>query len=174
MKMKLFWMLFAFLACTSAANAQTVTGSITGEVTDPSGAVVAGAHVVAHALDTGVDTATETNSAGVYRIQFLPIGHYQVTVQANGFDTANVPAFSLEVLQTATFNVQLQVGSAATTVSVSAAAPILNTDNPTLGTTFTTNTIQNLPLNGLDFSAITLYMPGSVDTAGRGGKLSKK
>ncbi len=77
--------------------------------------------------------------------------------------------FTLEVLQTASFNVKLTMGSASTTVDVSAAAPILNTDNPTLGTTFTTNTIQNFPLNGLDFSALTLYVPGSVSTVGTSG-----
>ena len=49
---------------------------------------------------------------------------------------------------------------------VSAAAPILNTTNATLGSTLTANTIRNFPLNGLDFSALTLYMPGAIDTAG--------
>src|SRR5258708_7041124 len=125
----------AAMACLSNATAQTVTGSITGEVTDPTGAVLSGAKVVARDIDTGVDTGTTTNSSGVYTIQFLSIGRYEVTVQANGFGTARVPAFALEVLQTATFNVKLQVGSAATTVSVSSAAPILNTDSPTLDST---------------------------------------
>ena len=159
----------AILACIPPAFAQTVTGSITGEVTDPSGAVIPGAQVVAHNLDTGVDTATTTNAAGSYRIQFLPIGHYQVKVQANGFDSAVVPPFSLEVLQTANFNVKMQVGTAATSVNVSAAAPILDTTDPTISSTFTANTIQNFPLNGLDFSALTLYVPGAVDTAGTSG-----
>jgi len=154
------------LACISIALGQTVTGSVTGEVTDPSGAVVPGAQVVAHNLDTGVDTSSTTNSTGLFRIEFLPIGHYQVSVQASGFETATIPAFNLEVLQTANFNVKLTVGSSAVTVNVSAAAPILNTDNPTLDSTFTANTIGNLPLNGLDFSAVSLYVPGSVNTGG--------
>jgi hypothetical protein len=154
------------------AFGQTVTGSVTGEVTDPSGAAVAGASVVAHNLDTNVDTATATNASGLYRIDFLPIGHYQLTVHANGFDTENLPPFALEVLQTATFNLALKVGGAAETVSVSAAAPILNTSETTLDSTFTANTIENLPLNGLDFSALTLYVPGAVDTAGTSGTTS--
>jgi hypothetical protein len=167
-----FGCMFALLACTTISLGQTVTGSITGEVTDPSGAVVPGAHVVAHNMDTGLETATETNSAGSYRIDFLPIGQYQVSVQANGFTTQNLPPFTLEVLQTATFNVKLAVGSSSTTVNVSAAAPILNTSSATLGSTFTANTIQNFPLNGLDFSALTLYVPGAVDTAGTSGTTS--
>ncbi len=163
---------FLLLACSSAAMAQTVTGSITGEVTDPTGAVVGGARVVAHNIDTGVDTAATTNSSGAYDIPFLAIGQYQLTVQAAGFETATVPPFSLEVLQKARFDMKLQVGSASSTVSVSSAAPILNTDSPTLDSTFTANTIANLPLNGLDFSALTLYVPGSVDTAGTSGTTS--
>ena len=168
----LSWLVFVLVFSVSAVHAQTVTGAVTGEVTDPSGASVAGASVVARNLDTGVDTPTTTNSTGLYRIEFLPIGHYQVTVKANGFTTATIPPFTLEVLQTPTFNVKLTVGNASTTVNVSAAAPILNTDNATLDSTFTSNTIQNFPLNGLDFSALTLYVPGAVDTGGTSGTTS--
>ena len=162
----------ALMAFVPAANAQVVTGSITGEVTDPSGAVISGAHVTAHAVETGIETATATNAQGQYHIEFLPIGHYRMTVQANGFATATVPEFSLEVRQTANFNVKLQVGSTNTSVNVSAAAPILQTESLSVDSTFTANTIQNLPLNGLDFSALTLYVPGSVDTAGVAGPTS--
>ncbi len=168
----IFGCTLVMLLCISIAIGQTVTGSITGEVTDPSGAVVPGAQVTAHNLDTGVDTPTTTNSAGLYRIEFLPIGRYQVTVQANGFDSATLPPFVLEVLQIASFNVKLKVGASSTTVNVSAAAPILNTNDPTLDTTFTANTIENFPLNGLDFSALTLYAPGAVSTAGTSGTTS--
>lgn len=157
------------LACVCLAAGQTVTGSVIGEVTDSTGAVVTSGSVIARNLDTGVDTQTSTNAQGLFRIDFLPIGHYQVTVQASGFEKWATPPFSLEVLQTADFKVRLTVGSANTQVTVSAATPILNTDTPTLGSTFTANTIQNFPLNGQDFSALTLYMPGSVDTAGTSG-----
>jgi hypothetical protein len=164
---------FALLACLPLALCQSVTGSITGQVADPTGAVVSGAHVTAHNLETGVDTSATTNSTGLFRIDSLPIGNYQVSVQAAGFTTENLPPFSLEVLQTANFNVNLTVGSSSTTVSVSSSAtPILNTTDPTLDSTFTANTIENFPLNGLDFSALTLYVPGSVTTYGTGGTTS--
>ena len=87
---------FAVLTSVPIAQAQTVTGSITGEVTDPSGAVIPSAQGVAHNLDTGVDSTTTTNSAGFYRIQFLPIGHYQVIVEASGFNKETPPPFALE------------------------------------------------------------------------------
>ena len=151
-----FGFVFAALMCVPIALAQTVTGAITGTITDSSDAVVPGAQVVAHNVDTGVDTPTTTNGAGYYRIEFLPIGQYTVTVHAKGFDSASVQAFQLEVLQTPTFNIKLTVGTSSTTVDVTAAAPILNTDDATLGATFTANTIENFPLNGLDFSALTL------------------
>ncbi|NYF78162.1 TonB-dependent receptor [Granulicella arctica] len=155
--------------CTGFTHAQTVTGSVTGEVTDATGGVLPGAHVSAHNLDTGVNYPVTTNASGVYNIGFLPIGRYQVTVVADGFSNESLPPFTLEVLQTAKFNIKMQVGSASTTVEVTAAAPILNTNDATLSSTFTANAIQNLPLNGLDFSALTLYMPGAVNTAGTSG-----
>ncbi len=173
MKTNLFRLFFGAalvtLACVSLAAGQSVTGSITGEVTDPSGAVVANAAVTALDVDTGVATQASANASGLFRIDFLPIGHYQVTVEASGFEKATLPPFSLEVLQTANFNVHLTVGSTSTSVNVSAAAPILDTDNPTISSTFTANTISNFPLNGQDFSALTLYLPGAVDTAGTSG-----
>ena len=156
------------LSMTSVpAHAQTVTGAVTGTVTDPSGAVVSGATVTAHNLDTGVDTRTTSNSTGFYRIEFLPIGRYEVTIEAGGFTGQKIAPFKLEVLQTANFNVKLAVGGGATTVAVSEAAPILNTNDSTLAATFTANT--NFPLNGLDFSAVTLYTPGAVSTYGNTG-----
>ncbi len=164
--------MLAILLAVPGLLAQTVTGNITGEVTDPSGAVVPGAQVVAHNLDTGVASPATTNSVGLYRIDFLPIGRYQVGVQAPGFVSATLPAFSLEAQQTANFNVKLRLGSTATTVDVSGATPILNTNDAVIASTFTANTIQNFPLNGLDFSALTLYVPGAVDTQGTSGTQS--
>ena len=161
-----------YLVSASLSQAQTVTAAVTGTVTDPGGSVIPGAHVVAHNVDTGVDSAAVSNDAGIYRIANLPIGRYQVTVDANGFGAANIPPFALEALQTANFNVKLKVGGASETVTVSDAAPILDTTDATLSGTFTANTIQNFPLNGLDFSAITLYVPGSVSTLGTSGTQS--
>ncbi len=159
----------AVLLGASLSHAQTVTGAVTGTITDPSGSVIPGAKVVARNLDTGVNSVAVSDAAGLYRIAFLPIGRYKVTVDANGFGEETVPPFQLEALQTDTFNVKLKVGTEATTVEVSAGSPILDTNDATLSGTFTANTIQNFPLNGLDFSALTLYVPGSVSTAGTSG-----
>jgi len=168
------WVVFvlSILVCVVTGLAQNVTGTITGTISDTSGAVIPAAKVVAQNMDTGVSSIATSDSAGVYRIAYLPIGTYRVTINAPGFGQKTIPAFHLEALQTASFNVTLTPGSVSTTVNVSAAAPILNTTNATLGSTITANTIRNFPLNGLDFSALTLYVPGSVSTAGTGGTTS--
>lgn len=159
-----------FLATT--AQAQTVTGTVTGIVTDNTGAVIRNAQVTAHNVDTGVDSKASTDSAGLYRIAYLPIGRYTVQVKADGFGAQTVPAFQLEALQTTSFNIKLAVGASESTVNVSEAAEILDTNDATLSGTFTANTIENFPLNGLDFSALTLYVPGAVSTAGTSGTTS--
>jgi hypothetical protein len=158
------------LTIPSPLSAQTVTGSVGGTVTDPSGAVVPNAQVTAHNIATGVDTQATTNGAGTYEIHFLPIGQYEVTVTASGFATQKFPAFALEVNQVAKVDLHVQPGASSTTVNVEGGVPpILNTSDPTLSGTFTSNTIRNIPLNGLDFSALTLYLPGAVSTAGTAG-----
>jgi Carboxypeptidase regulatory-like domain len=146
------------------AWSQTITGSITGQVTDPSGALVSGATVIAENVATGVKTTATTNAAGVYTIRFLPIGTYKLTVESKGFSSANVPPFSLEIDQTAKVDVGLKIGSTETIVVQEEAHPILDTTDSTLGVTLSTNEIANIPLNGRNFSSLTLYQPGAIDT----------
>jgi hypothetical protein len=154
----------AVLLFLSSALGQTVTGSITGQVTDPSGAVVSGAKVIAENAATSVKTSTETNASGVYTIRFLPIGTYTVTIEGKGFATQKTPPFTLEIDQTAKIDASLTIGSS-TTVSVQADFhPILDTSDATLGNTLSTNEIANIPLNGRNFSSLTLFQPGAVDT----------
>lgn len=144
------------------AHAQTVTGSVTGEVTDPTGAVITNAKVVVRNIETGVETSETTNGTGVYTVRFLPIGHYDVTVTAPGFAPRSFPAFTLEVDQTVKVDAQLEVGSASTVVKITDSSPILNTTDGALGVTLSTNEIQTIPLNGRDFSSVTLFVPGAV------------
>jgi hypothetical protein len=160
----LVFAVFAML-CTLTASAQTITGTVSGLVTDPSGAAVAGAKVVATNSATGVATATTTNSAGIYSVRFLQIGQYTVVVEAPGFSKESVGPFSLEIDQAAKVDVSLKVGSSGTTVEVTGEQqPILQTENATNGETFTENTINSVPLNGRDFAQLTVFTPGAVST----------
>ncbi len=152
-------------ASVAATHAQTITGSVSGVVTDSTGAIVRDAKVVVHNVDTGVDTAANTNSAGQYNLRFLQIGHYTLTITAAGFKTFKSNQFTLEVDQAAKIDGLLQTGEASDTVTVaSELAPILDTDNSTIASTFSANTVANLPLNGRNFSAVTEFIPGAVTT----------
>jgi Carboxypeptidase regulatory-like domain/TonB dependent receptor len=152
------------MLCVSSALGQTVTGSITGLVTDPSGAVVVGATVTAQNTETGVTTTAQTNGAGIYTIRFLPIGTYTLLVDAKGFTSEQVTPFALEIDQTAKINVAVKVSTSTTLVVNSTVHPILDTTDATLGNTLTTTEIANIPLNGRNFSSLTLYQPGAIDT----------
>jgi len=154
--------------CLSSALGQTVTGSITGQVTDPSGAVVPGANVTAENLATSVKTTAQTNAAGVYTIRFLPIGTYTVTIDAKGFITQKVSAFSLEIDRTAEINASLKIGASSTVVVEEEIHPILDTTDSSLGNTISASEIANIPLNGRNFSSLTLYQPGAIDTDPQG------
>ena len=105
----LMFAVFAML-CTLTTSAQTITGTVSGLVMDPSGAAVAGAKVVATNSATGVATVTTTNSAGIYSVRFLQIGQYTVVVEAPGFSKESVGPFSLEIDQAAKRSEERRVG----------------------------------------------------------------
>ena len=110
------WLCFVLLLVSGAvATAQTITGSIRGTVTDPSGAVIANADVTATNVATGVATHTVTNRSGLYNIQFLNLGRYTIRATAAGFNTVSVGPFLLQIDQIAKVDARLQVGSSATT-----------------------------------------------------------
>ena len=142
---------------------QTVTATVRGTVTDPSGAIISGATVTATNTASAVAAVTKTNGTGEYSIRFLQIGRYKITVSAPGFASANYGPLALEIDQTAKIDITLHLGATSTTVDVSGQMqPILNTESATLGETFTENTINSIPLNGRDFTQLTVYTPGSV------------
>ena len=158
-------LLLIALITTGTTLAQTITGNITGTVTDPNGAVIPNATVIAKNTGTGVETPVTTNDSGTYTIRFLPIGQYQVTISASGFVTSQYHPFQLEINQTVKIDGKLQIGTTTQTVSVEAGvSPLLNTNDATRGIVLSTNEIQNVPLNGRNFSSITLFVPGAVNS----------
>jgi hypothetical protein len=143
-----------------AGIAQTVTGAVRGTITDPTGAFVPGASVTATNIASGVATATKTNDKGEYSIRFLQIGDYKLTVTAQGFENTSYGPFSLEIDQTAKIAIPLKIGSTTVNVDVSGQMqPMLNTESASLGETFTLNVLESVPLNGRDFSQLTVYPP---------------
>jgi len=156
-------LMFLVLCMVGGVQAQTVTGSVTGLVTDVSGAIVSGATVVVEDVDTGVKTPQTANAEGVYTARFLPLGHYKVTVSAPGFAPQTTQTFALEINQTVNLNSKLVAGSS-TSVTVTETAPIINTTDGTISTTLTENEVQNFPLEGRNFQSVTLFTPGVVST----------
>jgi hypothetical protein len=162
-----FVVLLAFVglvAVLTPAWGQEVTAAIVGTVTDPSGAPVKGAAVVATDTDRGTVWTAETNDTGSYNLLRLPIGSYTVKATAPGFQTAVHPPFTLELNQTARVNVQLKVGKISETVEVTGSSPVLQTEDAQVGTVVDSNSITNLALTSRNYIQLTLLSPGVVTT----------
>jgi Carboxypeptidase regulatory-like domain len=151
-------------AMLTPAWGQEVTAAIVGTVTDASGAPIKGASVKATDTERGTVWAAETNETGSYNLLRLPIGTYKVKVTVPGFQTAEHPAFALELNQTARINVQLKVGKVSETVEVTGSAPVLQTEDAQVGTVMDSNSITNLALTSRNYIQLTLLSPGVVTT----------
>jgi hypothetical protein len=150
------------LGICGSAWGQQVMASITGQITDPSGAAVAGAKVTAVDRDRGTEYSTDTNAEGYYRIQQLPVGTYNVKVSQPGFQTATQSNIVLQMNQIAKLSFTLQVGNVATTIEVSSAAPVLQTESTQLGQVIDSRTNTTLPLATRNYVQLTLLTAGSV------------
>jgi len=143
-----------------AADAQTFRGSINGTVTDPSGGLVPNATVKATEIATGIDHSTTTTSDGAFAFQDIALGFYKVVVAATGFPTYTVDRVEVVAGQIYTLQVKLQLQQQTTTVEVSAAALTLDTTTQTQTMTIPDDVVQNIPLNGRDFTQMIGVAPG--------------
>ena len=127
--------------------AQTDRGTITGTVTDASGAVIVGAKVTATNTATGISTETSTSGAGVFTIPQLTVGVYRVAVEQSGFKRFVQEGLTVPLGQTVRVDASLQLGETSQSVEVQAEAPILKPDTSELGTTISNQQILDLPLS---------------------------
>jgi len=141
---------------------QQITGSIRGTVIDPSGSIVQSATVIAKQIETGLTRAAVTDHQGEYVLVELPIGHYQLEVQAKGFQKYLQQGISLDVNETATVGVHLRLGAETQQVEVSADATLVQSTVSSLGQTVMEHEILDLPLDGRNFSQLGLLQPGVV------------
>jgi outer membrane receptor protein involved in Fe transport len=153
--------LMVLLTCLNVA-AQQITASIRGTVSDPSGAIVQGATVTARQSETGLTRAVVTDRQGEYVLIELPIGHYQLEVQAKSFQKYLQQGISLDVNETATIGIHLKLGSETQQVEVSADAALVQNTVSSLGETVMEHEILDLPLDGRNFSQLGLLQPGVV------------
>src|SRR5256712_13378660 len=148
------------LSLAVAGNAQTFRGAINGTVTDPSGGVVPNASVKATEITTGIDHTTTTTNDGAFAFQDIPLGYYKVTVTATGFPTYALDRVEVVAGQIHTLQINLKLAQATTTVEVSAAALTLDTATQTQTMTIPDDVVQNIPLNGRDFTQMIGVAPG--------------
>jgi hypothetical protein len=155
--------LLALAVLTLASmQAQTITGSITGTVSDQSGAVVPGVKVVATNTATNLTYTAESNTAGFYNLVFLPVGQYKLTSEAKGFKKLVVGPFAIESTQIARVDLSLEVGDVTQSVEITAVAPILQTEASQTGETISGMAARTLPLNGRNVMNLALLVPGAV------------
>jgi hypothetical protein len=163
MKLRSGLVLFFFfsLLCAPAAMAQTFRGTILGTVTDPQGAVISGAKITVRNVNTGLERTTQTSADGSYSVPELPIGVYIVTISQGGFQTAVTTNVAVDVASEKRVDAALKTGAVSEKVEVAGETlPMVETTSAELGGTLTTATIENLPVNGRDYTKLIYLNPG--------------
>ena len=156
-----------FLGVLWPASAQS-TATLQGTVTDPAGAAVPNAKVVASNEATGVQSETVSDSAGAYLFPSLLIGNYKLAIMASGFQRVVLNGLRLDVASTVTQNVLLTLGQTSQTVEVVAVEPLVNTSSNEIGQVINSKTVQQIPLNGRHFTDLSLLTPGTVTPPANG------
>src|SRR5260221_3708390 len=157
-----FGVMIALLCGANAVCGQDVTATITGTVIDSSGAVVSGATVTAKDTERGTVFTEQTNVDGYYTILRLPVGTYDLKVEAKGFSTALHSAITVVLNQTARIDFQLKVGNVSQIVEVTGEAPLLQADSAVVSTIIDAATNEALPLATRNYVQLTLLSPGAV------------
>lgn len=157
---RLLLMILAVVFFSATAQAQTMTGNISGTVTDTSGAVIVDAKVTATNTATNITTSTVSNHEGIYSLRYLQVGRYTVSVEANGFARLLTQPFALEAVHEAKVDATLRPGATSTVVEVTADAAILNTQNGMISTTIPASAINDMPINGHNMAVLMQFVPG--------------
>jgi hypothetical protein len=156
--LSLVFLIFQFSA--SVSTAQTTTSTIEGTVTDPTGAVIAGATVKASGTALAVERSVTTDAEGFYRLAALPAGTYTLTVSQTGFST-QTSNIELTLNRLARFDIQMQVGNVVGDVSVTSdELPLLDPEASSTGSTITPRQIQDFPVNGREYLDLLQLVPG--------------
>jgi len=143
----------------AVARAQAI-GAIVGVVSDPSGARVPDAQITATNVATGISQSTVTGQAGIYTIPNLMVGTYTVSAEKSGFKTAKATGVTLDVSQHREVDFKLTLAGTDIKVEVTAAPPLLNTTDGSVGALLTGQEIETLPLNGRNIAGLVFTQPG--------------
>src|SRR5260221_11767438 len=178
--MKLRLLMVFVLLSTAMLVGQTFRGTILGSVTDPSGTYLGGTNVKVRNVATGLERTTATSADGSYAVPELPIGTYSVSVTQTGFQTAVTNGVEVNVATERRVDVAFKTGQVTERVEVSGEElSRVETTSAELGGTLTTTTIENLPVNGRDYTKLIYLNPGVAgspdqisDSAGSFGTFS--
>lgn len=150
----------------------TTAGSITGAVTDPTGAAVPGASVIVTSQNTGNVHTVASTSSGFYTVENLPDGNYTLTISAPGFTTQSIANLHLDPGQRRGQNVALTVGGVQSKVEVQANALAVQTESAESGGTISAKEVANLMLNGRNFQQLATLVPGVSSVNGANGQVN--
>ncbi|MFN9265896.1 MAG: carboxypeptidase regulatory-like domain-containing protein [Acidobacteriota bacterium] len=173
MSARLLALAAALFAAAGALPAQNITGSLLGNVTDPTGAPVPRAAVEITNIDTNQSVRTLTDVAGLYQALYLRPGAYRLRVNANGFKQSLRENVTIQVESTIRADFSLQLGEATSTVTVTAEAPLIESETASLGQTVSTKTVEELPIQGRNiFDLAGLTAGVQVNPRASGGTAS--
>src|SRR5271154_988724 len=161
-RLRILGVVLYLIVTLAPAGAQTTAGSIVGTVTDPSGAIIAGASITITNTGTNIAVKTKSNSSGEFVVTPLEVGKYSVAVEATGFKRSLRPDVQVNVQDRVRVDAKLEVGNATDTVQVTEAAPILETDTSYLGEVVDAQRIVDLPLNGRFFTRLAVLTAGTA------------
>ncbi|HYL83717.1 MAG TPA: TonB-dependent receptor [Candidatus Angelobacter sp.] len=165
-----FSLLLAMLCCTVALRAQLYTGSVTGVVTDPSGAIVPAAKITLTDQDKGYVYTATTDNSGRYLLRSIPPGNYRIAVEAANFESQRRENVRLDVSQNITADFALTVGKTTESVVVNASAVQLQTEDAVTGQVVNRKFVNDLPLVDRNFTNLTYLAPGVGETDAPGTK----
>ncbi len=156
------WVLIAGWLClfTFQSASASVTGSISGIVTDESGAVIAGAEITARGLETGIERSVHTDEKGFYSFLALPVGTYTVSVRKNGFKEFQQTGIAISANSAVRVDARLQVGGVHEEVTISSSAVRVETTNTQMGEVIGSTKMESLPLNGRSYTDLLALQPG--------------
>lgn len=156
------WCLLCVFCVVCSLSAQTFRGSIEGTVSDAMGAAIPGAQVKIASPGTGLSRTVQSNDLGVYTVSELPLGSYNVTVQAKGFRTLTLTRIPVSVGSASRADAKLQTGAIEESVEVMADVPMVETAANTSGGTIEAAQAAELPVNGRDYTKLIELVPGAT------------
>jgi hypothetical protein len=172
MKHRAMWLVFLLLVSlhlSSRVSGQAVSGSVTGEITDSSGAALAGAAIDVVNLATNVHYQSKTNDAGYFNVLNLIAGTYRVDVTATGFKPVTRTGVQVNIGAVLRLDFRLELGNVQEKITVTGEAPLLETSKVEVGSTVTTKALDSLPVEGRNPTALAALQPGVVmSTNGQG------